>query len=102
MNVARPRSLEEALGALASLPGAQVLAGGTDFMVEVNYGHRRPEAVVGLRRVEELHGYVVGNRELVLRAGLTYTEMEHERELLQELPVLAQAARTVGSPQIRN
>jgi CO/xanthine dehydrogenase FAD-binding subunit len=102
MNVARPRSLDEALGALVAMPGAQVLAGGTDFMVEVNYGHRRPGAVVGLRRVHDLHGYAVGNGEVVLRAGLTYHEMEHERQLVQELPVLAQAARTVGSPQIRN
>jgi CO/xanthine dehydrogenase FAD-binding subunit len=90
------------LGALKEMPGAQVLAGGTDFMVEVNYGQRQPGDIVGLRRVTELHGYVVAEQEVVLRAGLTYNEMEHEGELLQELPVLAQAARTVGSPQIRN
>jgi CO/xanthine dehydrogenase FAD-binding subunit len=102
VKVAQPRSLDEALAALASMPDAQLLAGGTDFMVEVNFGHRRPTAIVGLRRVQDLKGYAVDDRELVLRAGLTYREMEHERELIQAVPVLAEAARTVGSPQIRN
>jgi CO/xanthine dehydrogenase FAD-binding subunit len=102
VKVARPRSLDEALAALAARPQAQLLAGGTDFMVEVNFGHRRPASIVGLRRVKDLQGYASDPRELILRAGLTYREMEHEPELSQELPVLAEAARTIGSPQIRN
>jgi CO/xanthine dehydrogenase FAD-binding subunit len=102
MTVARPLSLEDALGALREMPEAQLLAGGTDFMVEVNFGHRQPAAIIGLRRVKELKGFEIRGTDLVLRAGLTYREMEHERELIEELPALAQAARTVGSPQIRN
>jgi CO/xanthine dehydrogenase FAD-binding subunit len=102
VKVAHPTSLDEALGALAGMPDAQLLAGGTDFMVEVNFGHRRPPAIVGLRRVQELKGYAIETDRVVLRSGLTYREMEHERDFVQALPVLAQAARTVGSPQIRN
>ncbi len=98
--VARPRSLGEALGALEVMSDAQLLAGGTDFAVEVNFGHRRPGSVVCLRRVPELAGYERADGEVVLRAGLTYTQMEHD--LRDELPALAAAARTVGSPQIRN
>ena len=48
---ARPTTLAEAFDALDERPDAQLLAGGTDFMVEVNFGHRRPSAVVALRRV---------------------------------------------------
>ncbi len=43
MPVFLPRTLEEAYGALSEAPEAQLLAGGTDFMVEVNAGARRPE-----------------------------------------------------------
>jgi CO/xanthine dehydrogenase FAD-binding subunit len=100
MAVLRPRSLREALDALASLPRAHLLAGGTDFMVEVNFGHRRPTEVVALRRVGELRGWEPDDGELVLRANLTYAQME--RDLAGALPALAAAARTVGSPQIRN
>lgn len=87
-----PATLAEALQARASMPDAHVLAGGTDFMVEVNFRHRRPEAVIGLRRVSELTE--VGNGRI--GAGVTW-------KTLEEGPFrsLAQAARTVGSPQIR-
>jgi CO/xanthine dehydrogenase FAD-binding subunit len=100
MKVAHPRTLDEALEALQRMPDAQLLAGGTDFVVEVNFGHRRPPAVIALRRVAELQGWRRENGELVLGAGLTFTEIE--TQLAGELPALAAAARTVGSPQMRN
>jgi CO/xanthine dehydrogenase FAD-binding subunit len=103
VTVAVPRSLDEAFAALAAEPDAHLLMGGTDLMVEVNYGHRRPPAVVALDRVPELRGWERSSdgRSVLLRAGLTYTEME-SADLAALLPALAQAARTVGSPQIRN
>ena len=101
MPVFVPRSLEEAFDALEEVPAAELLAGGTDFMVEVNYGRRRPSAVVALGQVRELKGWRLEGDEVVLGAGLTYTEMESP-ELAALVPALAQAARTVGSPQIRN
>jgi CO/xanthine dehydrogenase FAD-binding subunit len=100
MEVSHPRTLDEALEALQRMPDAQLLAGGTDFVVEVNFGHRRPPAVVGLRRVTELQGWRREDGELVLGAGLTFTQIE--TQLGEELPALAAAARTVGSPQMRN
>lgn len=100
MTVARPRTTDDAVEALVTLPDAEVLAGGTDFMVEVNFGHRRPRHVVALRRVEELRGWREVDGHVELGAGLTYSCME--RELGDVLPALADAARTVGSPQIRN
>ena len=51
MTVTTPASLEAAVEALAATPAAQVLAGGTDFMVELNDGRRRPSAVVCTRAV---------------------------------------------------
>jgi CO/xanthine dehydrogenase FAD-binding subunit len=100
MRIAHPRTLDEALDALEAMPEAQLLAGGTDFVVEVNFGHRRPSAVVSLRRVAELKGFEVTDGHVVLGAALTFTEIE--RRLPVELPALAAAARTVGSPQMRN
>jgi CO/xanthine dehydrogenase FAD-binding subunit len=103
MPVACPTSLDAALAALAEEPDAQVLAGGTDFMVEVNFGHRHPRAVVAVDRVAELHGWRhdADRRVVVLGAGCTYTELLAP-ELARLVPALAEAARTVGSPQIRN
>jgi CO/xanthine dehydrogenase FAD-binding subunit len=100
MTVLLPTSISEAVAALAD-PDAQLLAGGTDFLVEVNAGHRRPGAVVSLRRVGELRGWHESGGWLRLGAAVTYTELL-EPELAQLVPALAHAARTVGSPQIRN
>jgi CO/xanthine dehydrogenase FAD-binding subunit len=101
-----PDRLDDALAILASEPAPTVLAGGTDLMVDVNYGRRRPDDVLSLRRVAELRGWRVkpgpdGRDEVVLGAAVTYTDMLGP-DLSALLPLLAQAARTVGSPQIRN
>ncbi|MET0844345.1 MAG: FAD binding domain-containing protein, partial [Mycetocola sp.] len=93
-------SLTEVYDALDDLPDAHLLAGGTDFMVEVNFGHRCPTSIVCLRRVDELQGYSITDDEVVLGAGTTWTEVEND--LVDVLPALAAAARTVGSPQMRN
>jgi CO/xanthine dehydrogenase FAD-binding subunit len=99
--VALPTTIDAAVEALATMPGAQLLAGGTDFCVEVNFGLRRPRAVVCLRRVAELRRCEIGRSSVVLGAGTTYTDMGRG-DLADVLPALAAAARTVGSPQIRN
>ncbi len=101
MAVLSPTTLDDALAALAEHPGAHVLAGGTDFMVEVNFGHRRPEDVVALARVDELRRWDIEGETVRLGAGVTCSQLM-QPPLAESLPALAQAARTVGSPQIRN
>jgi CO/xanthine dehydrogenase FAD-binding subunit len=103
MPVLAPTRLHDAVTALAADPAAHVLAGGTDVMVEVSFGHRRPPSVVAVDRVEELLALDVegGGAGVRLGAGVTYTRML-EPPLCDLLPALAEAARTVGSPQIRN
>lgn len=91
MEVHHPTTLGDALAAVAQ--GATALAGGTDLMVEVNFGRIRPDHVVALRRVDEL-GAWQGSR---IGAGVTWRRIERNGPR-----ALAQAARTVGSPQIRN
>jgi len=103
MPVQAPIRLEDALAAIAADPSAHVLAGGTDLMVEVNFGDRRPASVVAIDRVAELHDLDVDNETSVMRigAGVTYTRML-DAPVSTLVPALAEAARTVGSPQIRN
>jgi CO/xanthine dehydrogenase FAD-binding subunit len=101
MTVTVARSLEHALDALAHGSHSLVLAGGTDAMVEINFGHRRPHAVVAIDRVPELSGWTRDGDQLRIGAGVTYTELEGA-PFDELVPALAHAARTVGSPQIRN
>jgi len=101
MDVLTPRSLDEALDLKAQHPEALPLQGGTDVMVAMNFDRVRPQAVLNLNEVPELRGWSRANGGLRLGAGLTYTEAM-TAELAALLPALAEAARTVGSPQIRN
>ena len=108
MSVLIPTSLAEAVAALADHPSSMVLAGGTDAMVEINGGHRRPEVVISVGRVPELRSWSydvaspgTGTSTLRVGAGVTYAELEGEH-FRTWVPALSQAARTVGSPQIRH
>ena len=110
MEFLQPGSLGEALAAKAAAPEAVPIAGGTDVMVELNFARRRPEALIDLNRVPELGGWSLRDGKLRVGAGVTYAELTGERGVAagnpdglgRRLPGLAMAARTVGSPQIRN
>ena len=101
MDVVTPRTLAEALRLKAELADARLVQGGTDVMVELNFGRSRPDALVNLAELDELRGWSRENGDLWLGAGLTYTEAMRP-ELATLVPALAEASRTVGSPQIRN
>ena len=101
MEILTPRSLAEALDLKAEHPDALPIQGGTDVMVALNFDRARPETVLNLNEVAELRGWAREDGELRLGSGLTYTEAMHG-ELAALLPALAEASRTVGSPQIRN
>lgn len=99
MEVFRPMSLREALELRAAHPEAVPIAGGTDLMVELNFGRRRPEAILDISRISELQSIRREDGRISLGAGVSYARIM--RELPDQL-VLRQASRTVGSPQIRS
>lgn len=100
MTVHSPTTLSEAVRILTDAPDAHLLTGGTDLMVEINFGHRRPHEVISLRHVDELRQWTVSADVVTIGAAVPYSRMEHG-ELAALLPALAEASRTVGSPQIR-
>jgi CO/xanthine dehydrogenase FAD-binding subunit len=101
VEVTRPHTFAQALEVRASLPGASLLAGGTDFMVDVHFGRRRPGDVIALRRVDELRTVAIDSHHVELGALVTY-EMMQSAAIAEALPALATAARGVGSPGIRS
>ena len=99
MDVLLPRSLEQALAMKAERPEAILLAGGTDLMVELNFGRLRPPAIIDLTRVAELATHRQENGHVFLGAGVTYAAIVKD---LATFKPLVQASRSVGSPQIRH
>jgi CO/xanthine dehydrogenase FAD-binding subunit len=101
MEVMTPRSLDEALQMKAAHPAARPIAGGTDVLVDLNFDRARPDHILNLNEVAELRGWTRDNGIVRLGSGLTFTEAMRA-PLAEALPALAEASRTVGSPQIRN
>jgi CO/xanthine dehydrogenase FAD-binding subunit len=98
VSVVVARSLDDVLDRLSSAPDVTLLAGGTDLMVDLNFGRKRPERIVAIDRVPEL-AHLERNGHVRMGAGVTYARM-----LAEDAGSIAlrEAARTVGSPQIRN
>lgn len=107
MPVVFPSSLADAVAAAGERPEAVVLAGGTDLMVEVNERHRAlpwtDGGVIAVAGVPELTSWTLdpATRTLTIGAAVRWADIERE-PLRSAVPSLAEAARTVGSPQIRN
>ena len=101
MTVIVAKELNTALAALREHHDARLIQGGTDLMVEINFNHVKPATMISLRDVASLRTI---RRDqpgtLSIGSGVPYSVIEGE-PVLSEIPALAQAARTVGSPQIR-
>ena len=90
---------------LAEHPGALILGGGTDLMVEINDGHRRPDGfVISVGRIADLRSWRhdPSARRADARRRRSPTPSCSANRSPSLVPALAQASRTVGSPQIRN
>jgi CO/xanthine dehydrogenase FAD-binding subunit len=101
MAVIVAKELDTALAALREHHDARLIQGGTDLMVEINFNHVKPTTMISLRDVASLRTI---RRDqpgtLSIGSGVPYSVIEGE-PVLSDIPALAQAARTVGSPQIR-
>ena len=98
MSVHVARDLDDVLDHLSGATEVTLLAGGTDLLVDINFGRKRPSDVVVIDRLDDLR-QLERNGRIRMGAGVTYTRM-----LREDIgsAALREAARTVGSPQIRN
>lgn len=98
----RPTSIRAAAEAV-SRPGARILAGGTDLLGCLRDGVLQANRLVSLNGVASLKGIRPRPGGGVrLGALTTLTEIAEDPQILNSYPVLAQAAASVGSPQLRN
>lgn len=96
-----PRTCDEVVRIWASVPDARLLAGGTDVLVRLKDALAWPP-LIDLSHVDELRGISCDDGILRMGARTTYTELERDPLVARHAGVLAEAAREVGSPAIRN
>jgi len=98
----RASSLDEACRLMVELPDAQILAGGTDLLVDVETGLRRAQNVVAINDVPELKQVRIEDRRISIGAACTASEIQNNAIIKQHLPELAAMVVLFASPQIRN
>jgi aerobic carbon-monoxide dehydrogenase medium subunit len=97
----KPTSLTEAWELKDKISNSYFIAGGTDVMVKMKSGLLPADALISLRDVRELRGISV-NGNVRIGAGTTISEVIENEELQSLVPALVEAAKRIGSLQIRN
>src|SRR5262245_53041841 len=96
-----PASIGAAIELMAGDPGAQILAGGTDLLVQFRTGLVRPSAFIDVKRIPELVGVSVGPEGLHIGAAASAADIGEHAEVRQRWPGLAEAIALIGSTQIQ-
>lgn len=97
-----PGSLAEASRLLVENPEAKLLAGGHSLIPMMKFRLAEPPQVIDLRRVPGLSGIRAADGEIVIGAMTRESEVEKSEIVLRELPLLADTARVVADPLVRN
>jgi len=97
----KPRSLDEVWELKEKIPGSLFIAGGTDVIVGIKNNELRPQALISLRSIPELDDIEVDGGARI-GALATISDIIQNPELRKDYPVLVEAAKSLGSVQIRN
>lgn len=97
------KTVAEAVELLAENPGRQIIAGGTDLLIKMREGAMENVQLVSIRGIESLRA-ITGDEHKSISIGplVTFTDLKNDRLIQNNLPILAEAALTVGGPQIRS
>src|SRR5665647_1298913 len=100
--VLNPSTLAEAIAARAAHPNSKPLGGGTDLVVNIRRGIVAPPVLIDLNRVAELNAIKADEHRLEIGASVTLTHLAEHPVVMQNYPVLAQAAGCIAGPTHRN
>ncbi len=97
-----PSSVADAVAMLAADPGARVLSGGTDLIVQLQSGRIVPSAVIDLKRIAGMIGVRSEAGGFVIGAATPCTLLKADKGLVAAWPGVVEAANLIGSVQVRN
>jgi len=95
-----PESLDEMNALITQFPGARLIAGGTDLMLEVTQLYQDIDQMISVNKVAELTELNIGKETCRIGAAVTYHDIE--LALAHMSPSLIDLLHRLGSTQIRN
>ena len=97
------RSVDEAVRLLLEHPGAQIIAGGSDVLVQIREGRRAGAELVSIFGIDALRGVRYDDERAIRIGSLTsFSHIAKDPVIREKIPVLGEAVSLVGGPQIRN
>ncbi|MBL4867768.1 MAG: xanthine dehydrogenase family protein subunit M [Pseudomonadales bacterium] len=96
-----PTSLEEATQLLGEHRGSQVLAGGTDLIVQMQIGTASPASIVDIKKIPEVNTLALSASGLKLGAAVAGASITEKPEIAAVYPGLVEAIDLIGSTQIQ-
>jgi xanthine dehydrogenase small subunit len=101
LEMRKARTLDDALSILATEPRMPI-AGATDVYVGLNFGTLHEKRYLDIWSCDELRAISVENDTLSIGALASYTDMIRSKEVAERVPMLVEASKLVGGPQIQN
>ena len=99
----RATSLDDALAKLAAAgAGAKLIAGGHSLVPLMKLRLSEPQALIDISRLPELAGIREREGKIVIGAGTVHHDVATSALLAERCPAVAEAAATIGDPQVRN
>ncbi|KUO76264.1 MAG: xanthine dehydrogenase, partial [Clostridia bacterium BRH_c25] len=103
VNIEKPETLDEALTMLSGNPNLKIIAGGTDVLIRMHNGSLEEAELLSLRSINGLDEIsILENGTISIGAMATFAQIFRNDIINKYLPVLSEAAVSVGGPQIRN
>ena len=96
-------SVEEAVKLRLEHPEAQIIAGGTDVLVQMREGRRAGKELISIQKIDSMRGISMDEDENIRIGSLTtFSHITHNPIIIEKINVLGEAVDMVGGPQIRN
>ncbi len=96
-------SVEEAVKLRLEHPEAQIIAGGTDVLVQMREGRRAGKELISIQKISSMRGVTIDEQENIRIGSLTtFSHITHDPIIIEKINVLGEAVDMVGGPQIRN
>ena len=98
-----PETLQEAKRIFHDNPDLKVIAGGTDVLIRMQHGSLAGAGLLSLRNIRELEEIrMLGDGTLSIGAMASFTKIFQDDLVQKHVPVLSEAAVSMGGPQVRN
>ena len=97
------KDVQDAVRLRLEHPEAQIIAGGTDVLVQMREGKRAGKALISIQKCDEMRGVSIDDEENIRIGSLTsFTHITNDPIIQKYINVLGEAVDMVGGPQIRN